>query len=141
LHQRVATARQIETYVFNPLGEFAQGRFDELWVADTTRSIGDYMRMLVEVRSSAGAGVTGRVGFVRHLDQVFIDATPFVGHLVKHGIGGLRARLPEAHGTPELALSQVDDDPADQVREMSRLFEAKYGDAPGLGVIVRLHPP
>jgi hypothetical protein len=140
LHHRVAVARQIETYVFNPLGEFAQSRFDELWAADTTRAVEDYMQMLVEVRGTTGTAVSCRVGFVQHLDRLFIDATPLVAHLVKHGIAGLRARQPAANSAPALVMSQVDGSPPDQVRKISELFETKYGSAPSPDVIMQLFP-
>jgi hypothetical protein len=140
LHHRVAAARQIETYISNPLGEFAQSRFDELWAADTTRAVEDYMQMLVEVHDTTGTAVTCRVGHVQHIDRVFIDATPLVAHLVKHGIAGLRARLPEADSAPVLVMSQVDGSPPHQVREISELFETKYGSAPSPDVIVQLFP-
>jgi hypothetical protein len=140
LHHRVAVARQIETYMFNPLGEFAQGRFDELWAADTTRAVEDYMQMLVEVHDTTGSPVTYRVGFVQHLDRVFIDATPLVANLVKHGIAGLRVRQPEADSAPALVMSQVDGSPPDQVREICELFETKYGSTPSRDVIVQLFP-
>lgn len=141
LHHRVAAARQIETYMFNPLAEFAQSRFDELWAADTTRAVENYMQLLVEVQGATGAAVTCRVGFIQHLDQVFIDATPLVAHLVKHGITGLRARQPATDSAPELVMSQVDGSPPDQVRKLSELFETKYGSAPSPDVIVQLCPP
>jgi hypothetical protein len=140
LHHRVAAARQIETYVVNPLGEFAQSRFDELWAADTTRAVEDHMQMLVEVHGTTGAAVTCRVEFVQHLDRVFIDATPLVAHLVRHGIAGLRARRPEADSAPVLAMSQLDGSLPDQVREISELFETKYGSSPSPDVIVQLFP-
>jgi hypothetical protein len=119
LHQRVAAARQIETYVSNPLGEFAQSRFDELWTADTTHGVEEHMRLLVAVRDTAETLATARVGFVRHLDQVFINATPFVVHLVKHGIAGLRATLPAVDGTALLALSQIEGYPPEQRQQVS----------------------
>jgi hypothetical protein len=138
LHQRVAAARQIETYVSNPLGEFAQSRFEELWAADTTRGIEEYMRVLVSIRNSADVLATERVGFVRHLDQLFVDATPFVAHLVRHGIAGLRASLPDLDGGSALAMSQVESCPPEQRHDVFALFERKYGDPPSQDVIVRL---
>ncbi|MEN3306081.1 MAG: hypothetical protein V7603_2283 [Micromonosporaceae bacterium] len=138
LHQRVATARQIETYVSNPLGEFAQSRFDELWTADTTRSVEDHMGMLVAIGNAADTVATERVGFVRHLDQIFINVTPFVAHLVKHGIAGLRATLPTADGSPVLPMSQIESCPPDQRRQVAVLFESKYGEPLSPDVIVRL---
>jgi hypothetical protein len=98
------------------------------------------MQMLVEVHDSTGTAVTCRVGFVQHLDRVFVDATPLVAHLVKHGIAGLRVRQPEADSAPVLVMSQVDGSPPDQVREISELFETKYGSAPSPDVIVQLCP-
>jgi hypothetical protein len=138
LHQRVAAARQIETYVSNPLGEFAQSRFDELWTADTTRTLESHLRMAVAVRRMADTVATERVGFVRHADRLFIDATPFVAHLVKHGIAGLSATPSGVDGTAVLAMAQIESCPPDVRREVAALFESKYGAAPSTDVIVRL---
>jgi hypothetical protein len=132
LHQRVAAARQIETYVSNPLGEFAQSRFDELWSADTTRSVEDYMRMAVEIRGRAAVVAAARVAFVRHLDRIFINATPFVAHLMKHGIAVLHATV---DGSGPLPMAQIE---SDERHEVAALFERKYGAAPAVDVIVRL---
>jgi hypothetical protein len=138
LHERVATARQIETYVSNPLGEFAQSRFDELWTADTSRSVEEYMRMPVSVRNSGDTLATGHVEFVRHADRLFINATPFVAQLMRHGIGLLSACLPTVDGTAALVMSQIENCPAEQASQVATLFESKYGEAPSRDVIVRL---
>jgi hypothetical protein len=132
LHQRVAAARQIETYVSNPLGEFAQSRFDELWQADTTCDVEEHMRMAVEIGDGGRTVAAARVAFVRDSGRVFVNATPFVAHLVRYGIGRLRAALPDVDGAPVLPMSQVDS------REIALLFEAKYGLPASPDVIVRL---
>lgn len=145
LHERVVNARQIETYVSNPLGEFAQSRFDELWAADTTRGIEDYLTMPVTVLAAGASGAvlaTQRVAFVRDVDDVFIDATPLVAHLVQHGISGLRATVPDGDGAADgeraLAMAQLATCGAEQRGQVPALFDGKYGAAPSPDVIVRL---
>jgi hypothetical protein len=145
LHERVVTARQIETYVSNPLGEFAQSRFDELWAADTTRGIEDYLTMPVTVWAADAPDAvltTARVAFVRDLDELFIDATPLVAHLVQHGIAGLRATVPDDDGAIDgkqaLTMVQLASCGAEQRLRIPALFDGKYGAAPSPDVIVRL---
>lgn len=141
-HERVVTARQIETYVSNPLGEFAQSRFDELWAADTTRGIEDYLTMPVTVRAGGAALTTQRLAFVRDVDAVFIDATPLVAHLVRHGITGMRATVPGGDGSVDegtaVAMTQLATCPAEQRGRVPALFDGKYGAEPSPDVIVRL---
>jgi hypothetical protein len=143
LGKRAYDTRQIETYLANPVGEFAQSRFDALWLAETTRTLDDYMTLALCVHHSAQPPTEHQVAFVRHDDDLFIDGAALLEPLADHGIKGLTVQLgtldiPVQRGgtTVEYELARLD--PADPgYAEVPSLFTTKYGDA-GTRFIIHL---
>jgi hypothetical protein len=91
--KRAYDTRQIETYLANPLGEFAQSRFDALWAAPSTAGLEDYMQLALCVHHATPPPIEYRVPFVRHENELFVDGAPLFAPLVDHGITTLTVQL------------------------------------------------
>lgn len=134
--RRAYDTRQIETYLANPLGEFAQSRFDGLWSDSTTYTLDHYMSLSLYVHHDTRPPTEHHVPFVWHEGELFVDGAPLFAPLADHGIRALTVRLGSAVTS--------DSRPGDVVRyRMNRLenshhrfidivptlFATKYGEA------------
>lgn len=142
--KRAYDTRQIETYLANPLGEFAESRFDGLWSATTTYTLDDYMTLALCVHHEDRPPTEHEVAFVRAQDDIFVDGAAFLTEVAKHGIRTLTVRLgpadAPAHRDGEvvsyrLALLEDADAGAEAVK---RQFVAKYGEV-HRQLLIRLH--
>jgi hypothetical protein len=139
--KRAYDTRQIETYLANPLGEFAQSRFDALWAAPSTATLDDYLHLAICVHHAAPPPTEHRVPFVRHENELYVDGTPLFAPLVDHGITALTVQLGPADA-PQQRLGQVVTYRMTRVEGSDPLhaavrqkFHHKYGGAAGRSMI------
>ena len=132
--KRAYDTRQIETYLANPLGEFAESRFDELWSATTTCSLEDYLALSLCIYYSAAVPTEHRVEFVEHETEIFVDGTPFWDRIADHGTNPLTVRLgtaeepaPRNGVVANYQLARVEPSTNGHVDLIPQLFAIKYG--------------
>lgn len=142
---RAYDARQIEAFVSSPLGEFVEGRFEELWSDPTTRRLEEFMTLPVTVQLGARTLATSEAHFVRLDNDCYMDGSALLDHLTDHGA----RRLSLATSRPVLigtwsgsTFDMVRLDTQDRARRSTvvALFDAKYGGNHGRRVILRLVP-
>ncbi|HEX8629443.1 MAG TPA: hypothetical protein VF755_14860 [Catenuloplanes sp.] len=146
--KRAYDTRQIETYLANPLGEFAESRFDGLWSATTTYPLEHHMTMVLCVHHADRSPAEHRVAFVRTGEEIFVDGDPFIGTMTDHGIGALTVRLGPAENPTRrdgevvsYRLERLANCDPGFVGSVPKLFEGKYGDAGKDGrFVIHLRP-
>jgi hypothetical protein len=126
IDQSTYDAQQIETMMNTPIGDFVQGRFEELWSASTTVRLQDVtsMRLLLH-RNTTLLGPCD-VRFVRFDGKYYVTGQRLLKHITRYDIATLRAEVDD--GTVgRFALDEADEiDAADYTRVLT-LFRAKYG--------------
>jgi len=135
---RASAAPHLEVYLTSPLGEFVQGRFDDLWRHPSTQDLDDHMAVPVAVHHRGVLLRSCGVPFVRLDEACFIDGTPMVDQLTDHGTAHLdivTTRPLTVAGQPETAfrLARVDGDSVPDRARVLWMFEAKYGPRPQEG--------
>jgi hypothetical protein len=136
-------APQLEAFMDSPLGEFVEGRFDELW--QRSRPLDDFMALVLTVRVNGRALGTESVPFVRLGHDWYVDGSALKRHLFDHGAPNLRvqvaAPLPVG-GRPGTAFAMTRLDGQDRPLAASVLeqFDAKYGPAHDETEILALRP-
>lgn len=140
--KRAYDTRQIETYLANPLGEFAQSRFDGLWSARTTYTLDDYMTLPLCVHHNTPPPTEYQVPFVQHDGEFFVDGTALFAPLADHGIRALTVRLGPADAPLDRAgevvsyrMSRLEHTDQRFAEVVPRLFMAKYGETGGRSII------
>ncbi|MGH3680645.1 MAG: hypothetical protein ACRDT2_10415 [Natronosporangium sp.] len=138
---RAYDARQIEAFMASPLGEFVEGRFDELWASNTTRPMDDFMTIGLTVRRGGADLGTSQAHFVRLGTAWYIDRTAISDHVTLHGILQLtiHTRQPlivdgtagTVFGVEQVAVGQKD---------LVAMFDAKYGPGHRATQLFRLAP-
>jgi hypothetical protein len=137
---RASASPHLEVYLESPLGEFVQGRFDDLWRHASTRPLSDYVTVPVTVFHRDTPLRSCGVHFVLVEDAWFIDGAPMVDQLTDHGTGRLdivTARPLSIDGRigRNFRLARVDGDSVPDRDSVLRMFDAKYGprqlDGPG----------
>lgn len=135
---RASASPHLEVYLDSPLGEFVQGRFDQLWRHESTRPLHEYVVVPVSVFYDENLLRNCGVHFVQVDGAWFIDGTPMVDQLTDHGTGRLdivTARPLEVDGGRKFRLARVDGDSVPDRQSVLRAFDAKYGprqlDGPG----------
>ncbi|OLB76466.1 MAG: hypothetical protein AUI14_18680 [Actinobacteria bacterium 13_2_20CM_2_71_6] len=137
---RASASPHLEVYLSSPLGEFVQGRFDDLWRHPSTRELTDYVVLPVTVYHEDVPLRSCAVHFVRMEEACFIDGAPMVDQLTDHGTG----QLDLVTGYPlqldgctasTFRLARVDSDTVPDRSSVLGVFDRKYGrrqfDGPG----------
>jgi hypothetical protein len=137
---RASASPHLEVYLTSPLGEFVQGRFDDLWRHPSTRELTEYVAVPVTVYHRDVPLRSCEVHFVRLEDACFIDGAPMVDQLTDHGTG----RLEVVTGYPvqldgrtvtTFRLARVDGETVPDRASVLGTFDRKYGrrefDGPG----------
>lgn len=142
--KRAYDTRQIETYLANPLGEFAESRFDELWSATTTCSLDDYMALPLCIYSTAAAPTEHLLAFVQHGEEFFVDGSPFWED-PGDAVGPLTARLGTVDSpvrrdgvATSYQLARLELSGNGHAGVISQLFAVKYGDHENHPLIIHL---
>ena len=129
---RASASPHLEVYLASPLGEFVQGRFDDLWRHPSTRDLSEYVTVPVTVYYEDVALRNCEVHFVRLGDACFIDGAPMVDQLTDHGTG----RLDIVTGYPlqldgctatSFRLARVDTETVPDRTSVLGVFDRKYG--------------
>jgi len=130
---RASASPHLEVQMSSPIGQFVQGRFDELWNHPSTRDLADYIAMPITVFRSSEALATCNVDYVRMGSVAVIDATPIMEHLADYGINGLtvatESTLDIERSVSELrfSLSRLDHQTMPTRDAVDPLFDEKYG--------------
>ncbi|GAA4710392.1 hypothetical protein [Phytohabitans rumicis] len=137
---RASAAPHLEVYLSSPLGDFVQGRFDDLWRHPSTRPLSDYITVPITVFHEDTPLRNCGVHFVIVDGDCFIDGAPMVDQLTDHGTGSLEI----VSGNPltidgrlgqTFRLARVDGDSVPDRTAVLGMFDAKYGprqvDGPG----------
>lgn len=117
----------------SPIGQFVQGRFDELWNHPSTRDLADYIAMPITVFRSGEALATCTVDYVWMGRVAVIDATPIMEHLADYGISVLTVAAENALGVERAVselrflLSRLDHRSMPTRDAVDPLFDEKYG--------------
>jgi hypothetical protein len=123
IDQSTYDAQQIETLMNTPIGEFVQGRFDELWSAPTTVDLASVTALQIRVHHDGADLGPCLVRYVR-LDGVhYVSGTSLLKLITRYPIGGLRARIEEE----VFQLDEADELEPAAFRRVVDLFQAKYG--------------
>jgi hypothetical protein len=126
-------AAQYQTDGQSQLGQFVGNKFDELWEAASTRTLEQYCFVSVEIEDGA-ATASHRLEFVNYNDATYLGGQELVDSYANHGIGSLRARVPEENARAEREISRryrlimIED--ADEFSHVTNLFASKYGPDP-----------
>ena len=128
IDQSTYDAQQIETLMNTPIGEFVQGRFDELWSAPTTVDLATVTGIRLRVHHDGADLGPCQVRYVR-LDGVhYVSGSSLLKLITRYPIGGLRARVDDGRPMPgSFALDEADELEASTFRRVMDLFQAKYG--------------
>ena len=123
-------APQLEAFMDSPLGEFVEGRFDELW--GRARPLDDFMTLVLTVRLDERTLGTESVPFVRLGHDWYVDGSALKRHLFDHGAPNLRvhsaAPLPVGGGpATTFAMARLDGEDRPLVAAVLEQFDAKYG--------------
>lgn len=147
---RASAAPHLEVFMGSPLGEFVEGRFDELWRHPSTRRLDEYTSLPVSVRHGRTVLRNCDVHFVTVDDECCIDGTPMVDQLTDHGTGPLEVEVSwpltvNGWSGTVFRLARVDEDSVPDRARVLALFDAKYGRrtiaGPGRGrLALRLIP-
>jgi hypothetical protein len=141
---RAYDAPQLEAHMDSPLGQFVNGRFEELWDSPTTVSLDDFMALSLTVRHGGSDLATSEVQFVRIGEQCYVYSLGLLAHVTDHGIGNVsvQAQRPVTIGGWtgywfDLARLNAHDEPS--FLDVAGQLDQKYGGRHG-GVILRLVP-
>ncbi len=137
---RASASPHLEVQLNSPLGEFVQGRFDDLWRHPSTRELTEYVAVPITVYLAGTPLLSCAVHFVRLGEACVIDGTPMVDQLTDHGtasldiVTGQDVQLDGYSGTA-FRLVRVDLDTVPDRATALALFDQKYGrrdfDGPG----------
>jgi hypothetical protein len=137
---RASASPHLEVYLASPLGEFVQGRFDDLWRHPSTRDLTEYVAVPVTVYHRTVPLRSCTVHFVRLDDACFIDGAPMVDQLTDHGTGRLEVvtQYPvvlDGRTATAFRLARVDVETVPDRASVLAMFDRKYGrrefDGPG----------
>ncbi|RJQ75474.1 hypothetical protein D5S17_20760 [Pseudonocardiaceae bacterium YIM PH 21723] len=126
-----SNATQYQTSPQSQLGTFVGSKFEELWDAHSTRSLGQYREIVIKV-SPDEAEQLYRTQFVTVERSIYISGHRIAQDHVEHGVAGLPVRVEQssAKGEIEAANSYLFHtvSPASERYLIVRdLFRAKYG--------------
>jgi hypothetical protein len=123
-------AAQYQTDEQSQLGRFVGNKFDELWEAASTHTLGQYFFVSVEIEEGT-ATTSYQLEFVNHNDATYLGGRELVESYADHGIGRLRAHVAEENATGEREMSRwyrlVRVEDADEHSRVRNLFASKYG--------------
>jgi hypothetical protein len=137
---RASASPHLEVYLSSSLGEFVQGRFDDMWRHPSTRELAEYIAVPVTVYHREVSLRSCEVHFVLLEDACFIDGAPMVDQLTDHGTGRLEIVTPQpllldGHSASRFRLARVDGDTVPDRASVLGMFDRKYGrrefDGPG----------
>jgi hypothetical protein len=130
--QSTYDAQQIETLMNTPIGDFVQGRFEELWNAPNTMKLRNVTSMPVRLSRNGNELGPCEVRFVRLDGRLYVTGRRLLRHITRYDIETLRARL-EGSELPFL-LDEADEAGPTAYHRVLMLFRAKYGlDLPNAG--------
>ncbi|HEU4422937.1 MAG TPA: hypothetical protein VFR67_10445 [Pilimelia sp.] len=129
---RASAAPHLEVFLASPLGDFVQGRFDDLWRHPSTRELDDHMVVPVAVHHRGELLRSCGVPFIHVGGLCFIDGSPMIDQLTDHGSGQLeivttRPLTVGGWSGTVFRLARVDGDSVPDRAGVLALFEAKYG--------------
>jgi hypothetical protein len=128
IDQSTYDAQQIETLMNTPIGEFVQGRFDELWSAPTTADLATVTAIRLRVHHDGSDLGPCQVRYVRLDGTHYVSGSSLLKLITRYPIGGLRARVDDGRALPGLfSLDEADEMEASAFRRVVDLFQAKYG--------------
>lgn len=134
-------APQLEAFMNSPLGEFVEGRFDELW--GRARPLDDFMTLVLAVRRGDRSLGTESVPFVRLEHDLFVDGSALKRHLFDHGAPNLRVHsaaplaVAGRSGT-SFAIARLDGEDRPLAAAVLEQFDTKYGAGHDETEILRL---
>jgi hypothetical protein len=128
IDQSTYDAQQIETLMNTPIGDFVQGRFEELWTAPSTVKLTDATTMSVELRRQDADLGQCDVRFVRLNGRFYVTGRRLLRNITRFDIETLRARLDGSDSDHLLDEAEEADTPA--YSRMMTLFRVKYGLPP-----------
>lgn len=125
IDQSTYDAQQIETLMNTPIGEFVQGRFEELWNAPGTIRLRDITTMPLRLsRNGAELGPCD-VRYVRLDGKLYVTGRRLLRHITRYDIATLRARLDGSELS--FLLDEADEVGPVAYHRVLMLFRAKYG--------------
>ena len=141
---RAYDAPQIEAYVDSPLGQFVNGRFEELWDNPTSVPLDDFMTLPLTIRLGRDGLAGDDVRYARIAEQCYVYSLPLLSHVADHGIAriAVRTQRPVTIGGwtgYEFTLERADAHDEPSLVEVAGALARKYGGRHG-GVILRLVP-
>ena len=125
IDQSTYDAQQIETLMNTPIGDFVQGRFEELWNTPGTVKLREITTTPLRLyRSGSDLGPCD-VRFVRLDGGLFVTGRRLLRYITRYDIDTLRARL---DGTgAAYRLDEADEAVPATYHRVMMLFRAKYG--------------
>jgi hypothetical protein len=141
---RAYDAPQIEAYLDSPLGQFVNGRFEELWDSPTSVPLDDFLALPLTIKLGRDGLASSDARYVRIGEQCYLYSLHLLGHVADHGIGriGVRTQRPVTIGGwtgYEFTLQRLDTHDEPSLVEVAGALDRKYGGRHG-GVILRLVP-
>lgn len=141
---RAYDAPQLEAYMDSPLGQFVNGRFEELWDNPTSVPLDDFMTLPLTITLGRNGLASSDVRYVRIAEQCYVYSLDLLGHVTDHGIGriGVQTQRPVTIGGwtgYEFTLRRLDAHHEPSLVEVAGQLDRKYGGRHG-GVILRLVP-
>lgn len=130
---RASASPHLEVQMSSTIGEFVQGRFDDLWHHLSTRNLADYIALPLTVLRDGEVLAACVVDHVWLEEAPIIDATPIMEHLADYGISSLtvavEANSISGRSVPELLfrLSRLDNHTVPVRSAVDPLFDEKYG--------------
>jgi hypothetical protein len=141
---RAYDAPQLEAYMDSPLGQFVNGRFEELWDSPTSVPLDDFMALPLTIKLGREGLSSSDVHYVRIGEQCYVYSLHLLGHVADHGLGriGVQTQRPVTIGGwtgYEFTLERLDAHDEPSLVEVAGALDRKYGGRHG-GVILRLVP-
>jgi Domain of unknown function (DUF5919) len=141
---RAYDAPQIEAYMDSPLGQFVNGRFEELWESPTSVPLDDFMALPLTITLGRDGLASSDVRYVRIGEQCYVYSLHLLGHVADHGIGhiGVQTQRPVTIGGwtgYQFTLERLTGHDEPSLVEVAGQLDRKYGGRHG-GVILRLVP-
>lgn len=125
IDQSTYDAQQIETLMNTPIGDFVQGRFEELWNAPGTLKLRDVTSMPLRLSRNGAELGPCEVRYVRLDGQLYVTGRRLLRHITRYDIDTLRARLDG--GDAAFRLDEADEAGPSVYHRVVMLFRAKYG--------------